>query len=141
MFVRIGADLFEATEIAAVCHGPSSWQTTIVLRSGHECVVGQEFEDALDDLTAAGLLEDPQSAVLPSLEPDEREELSHLAGLGFRWIARDADGKAYAYRGLPTFDGAYWNSDLAGDSTVRLSGAYDFVDADALKPWSIEDLL
>ena len=78
---------------------------------------------------------------MPKLEPDEREELKHLALLGFGWIARDADGKLFSYKDYPKREGGYWTGSLVSSETVRLSGDFDFVAADAAKPWAIEDLL
>ncbi len=42
------------------------------------------------------------------LEADEEAELQDLLDKGFRWIARDKDGKAYAYCGKPELFGACW---------------------------------
>lgn len=141
MLIRIGDEFFEAAEIAAVRPAASASKTVLVLRCGRECTILRDYEDALGDLAAAGLLADPESMAMPKLEPEEREELSHLAHLGFRWIARDADGKIYAYRDFPSWDGGYWSTALTTSDTVRLDNDYDFVEATAHKPWSIEELL
>lgn len=141
MLIRIGDEFFEAAEIAAVRPAASASKTVLVLRCGRECTILRDYEDALGDLAAAGLLADPESMAMPKLEPEEREELKHLALLGFGWIARDGDGKLFAYRDFPTREGVYWTSGLAGSDTVRLDGDFDFVAADATKPWAIEDLL
>lgn len=141
MLVKIGDGFFESAEIAAVMPAAAGSKTELTLRSGRSCQVPVEYEDALADLAGAGLLNDPYTLVLPKLEPGEREELKHLALLGFGWIARDGDGKLFAYRDFPTREGVYWTSGLAGSDTVRLDGDFDFVAADATKPWAIEDLL
>lgn len=44
------------------------------------------------------------------LKREELEELAALFGDGFRWAARDRDGKAFAYKDKPTKGRACWQA-------------------------------
>ena len=91
-------------------------------------------------LIDAGLIADPDSELLPELTPEEEEELRHLYALGFTWMARDIDGKLYAYKDRPKPDGAYWAAADTSDYT-RITGHFNFVDPQGPEPWLIQALL
>lgn len=67
-----------------------------------------------DEIAAAvallGLLAPPEEPET-DLEPEELEELAALFGAGFRWAARDRDGKVFAYKDKPTKGRSCWQSD------------------------------
>ena len=142
MLVKIGDGLFDPAEIVGVLPSESSvYRTTLLLRGDRRCTVRGGADEITEDLIAAGLFADPEGPALPELSPEERDELKHLGQLGFGWIARDGDGKLFAYRDFPQREGVYWCGSLAGSETLRLSCDYDFVKAEDANPWAIEDLL
>ena len=139
MLVKIGDGLFDPGEVVSV-YPAGSCTSHLVLRNGTECPVRGAFDDVTEDLIDAGLFPDPDVSTLPQLSPEEAEELRHLYALGFTYIARDKDGKLYAYSDLPKKSGAYWTGTDIGDQK-RMTGAFDFVDSEAEEPVLISSLL
>ena len=139
MLVKIGDGLFDPGEVVSV-YPAGSCTSRLILRNGAECPVRGAFDDVTEDLIDAGLFPDPEVSTGPHLTTEEAEELRHLYALGFTYIARDKDGKLYAYSDLPKKSGAYWTGPDFGDQK-RMTGAFDFVDAESEKPWLISQLL
>ena len=146
MLVRIGDGWYDPEEVVGIfpeelLRAGGNGQAVVLLRGARNGIcLGCGMDDAVEDLIAAGLIADPAASTVPKLSPEETEELQHLYALGFNWIARDADGKLYAYGDRPKLDGAYWTAPDPSASH-RMQGDFDFVDAPGQQPWAIVDLL
>lgn len=146
MLVRIGDCFVDPEQIQAVrdMFVPALDETPtveIILANG-ECFEAQaamdETEAALID---AGVIENPypeDELETPALSDNERIELEALDAQGYEYIARDADGKLYAYKCEPgRADGYYFARGAA--EAEKVEGAFDCVDFD--EAWSILFLL
>lgn len=140
MLVKIGDGWYDPEKVVGIY--PEAYGEAAVLLRGvaARILLGCSIDDAQEDLIAAGLIADPRATTAPRLTPDEEAELQHLYALGFSWIARDADGKLYAYGDRPKLDGVYWTA-FDATSSHRMQGDFDFVDAPGQQPWAIVDLL
>ena len=84
------------------------------------------FAELVDILTAQELMTGEE----PEISDDLYEALMDLHNKGYAWVARDRDGKMYAYLGKPEKDGAYW-ADLHPDQTIQLiNPLYDDLDGE-----------
>ena len=140
MLVNIGDGLFDPSEVVALYPLGDGHQSRLVLRNGAVCPVISSYDEAKEDLSEAGIYIDPKNPPVPKLTTEEHEELSHLYALGFTYIARDADGRLYAYSDPPRKSGAYWTGTDNGDQK-RMQGDFDFITEDAAEPWLISALL
>ena len=142
MLVKIGNAYIDPAEVVAMRGVPANEldpaYVEIELRSGSSILIYCEMAEADEIMIEAGMIADP--AANPILELEEVDELKHLLGLGFHWIARDGDGKIYAYKDKPLREGISWSAGIA-QAPLRLSGTYDFCDAADLEPWAIEALI
>ena len=69
---------------------------------------------------------------------EEQTELSALDAQGYEYIARDIDGKLYAYKSEPGREGGYY---YAPGATAPEKVVGDFLCVDADEAWSISFLL
>lgn len=76
----------------------------------------------------------------PILTEEERVILQNVYDAGYKFVARDKDGKLWAFRNEPTFDGYYWN-DGTTDAVKIKDVEMDFLTWDAEKAPSIAFLL
>jgi hypothetical protein len=74
----------------------------------------------------------------PELTENERSELAALDANGYEYIARDADGKLYAYKCEPGRADGYYFARGASEAE-KVEGAFDCVDFG--ETWSIPFLL
>lgn len=114
----------------------------VQLRHGNSMWIRATMDEAEAALIDAGYIENPypEEDEPPELTEEEREVLSGLYDRDFEYMARDADGKLYAFRDKPEKDGAYWNS-IEGDRAEWIDEGFDFVAYEDEKPWSIAYLL
>lgn len=146
MLIKIGDCFVDPEQIHAVrdMFVPALDQTPtieIILANG-ECF---DVETAMDEAEAAlidaGVIENPypeDELETPALSDNERIELEALDAQGYEYIARDADGKLYAYKCEPgRADGYYFARGAA--EAEKVEGAFDCVDFD--EAWSVLFLL
>lgn len=129
MLIRIRESFIDPAEIAVVRRAVDCTCPTldITLHCGVSCFVEgtvKELEDALID---AGWLINPR-AEMPNLTDAEVDELVQLDAAGYRFIARDKDGKLYAYRNKPDYDGAYWTDPLCPQDPLWINDRSDELD-------------
>lgn len=82
---------------------------TVYLASGSKLTAKateKEIAAAAALLGPLALPEEPEA----DFELEELEELATLFGAGFRWAARDRDGKAFAYKDKPTKGRSCWQA-------------------------------
>ena len=147
MLIKIGDAWIDPEEIAMIndsydSHLEAQPQICIHLRHGSGTWIHSTMDEAEAALIDAGYIENPypEEDEPPELTEEEREVLSGLYDRDFEYLARDADGKLYAFRDKPEKDGAYWNS-AEGDRAERIDEDFDFVVYEDEKPWSIAYLL
>lgn len=113
----------------------------IQLRSGGNVWITATMDEAEAALIDAGVIENPYPDAddePPELTENERSELAALDANGYEYIARDADGKLYAYKCEPGRADGYYFARGASEAE-KVEGAFDCVDFG--EAWSIAFLL
>jgi hypothetical protein len=143
MLIKIGNAWVDPQEIAAffpTADLPSTPKIGIILHSGGNVWTESTMDEAEAALIDAGYIENPYPENdTPDLTDGEVEVLLDLYHRDFEYLARDADGKLYAFRDKPEKEGAYWNS--FANKAEPVDEGFDFVDYEDEKPWSIAYLL
>ena len=146
MLVKIGDCFVDPEQIQAVrdmfVPGRDEMPTVEIILPGPTCFRAEAtIDEAEAALIDAGVIENPYSEAeleAPALNDNERIELEALDAQGYVYIARDADGKLYAYKCEPgRADGYYFARGAA--EAEKVEGAFDCVDFD--EAWSILFLL
>ncbi len=147
MLIKIGNYFVDPTEIAAVggefadidgIHYINIW-----LRKNEQSVlVESTMDEAEAALIDADVIEDPADDPM-ALIVEEMELLEQLDDEGYHFLARDRDGKLFAYRHMPTYDGAYWNPETPVNDEVKALNrdACPFVTVDDAAPFDIREVL
>lgn len=143
MFVKIGDAWFNPDEITAISL-PSDMKDPakiiVTLRQGVSVWPDATMDEAEAVLIDAGYIENPYPENdTPDLTDGEVEVLHDLYHRDFEYLARDADGKLYAFRDKPEKEGAYWNS--FANKAEPVDEGFDFMSFEDEKPWSIASLL
>ena len=135
MLIKIGDALVNPEEIAAMREEIDNVDKArhIVTRfknAGDDFVIEGTMDEAEAALIDAGVIENPYPEAedeAPALSEEESAELRALHDLGCDYIARDADGRVYAYKEQPVQDDGYF---FAPGSTqpVKADAAYAFLD-------------
>ena len=153
MLIKIGSAFIDPEEIAAITPDrgdgqdayQSSTQICITLRHGGSFWIDAPMDEAEAALIDAGAIENPyedQDGDRPELTEGELAVLRDLESDGYNYLARDKDGKLYAFRNRPEYDGAYWSDPGAGSAGVlRVHEDFDFIDTGAEEPAEIYRLL
>lgn len=142
MLIKIGDCWVDPNEIAAIfptADLPSTPKVGITLRSGGSTWVEATMDEAEAALIDAGVIEDPAADAPPELTEEECAELQDFYDQGFEYLARDADGRLFAYKGKPGREGGYFYA-IGSTQPVAVGGAFTFIDS-ADDPWSIPFLL
>lgn len=146
MLIKIGDCFVDPEQVQAVrdMFVPALDETPtveIILANG-ECFEAQAtMDEAEAALIDAGVIENPypeDELEAPALSIEEQTELSALDAQGYEYIARDIDGKLYAYKGEPGREGGYYYAPGA-TAPEKVVGGFLFVDPD--EAWSIPFLL
>jgi len=143
MFVKIGDAWFNPDEITAISL-PSDMKDPakiiVTLRQGVSVWPDATMDEAEAALIDAGYIENPYPENdTPDLTDGEVEVLHDLYHRDFEYLARDADGKLYAFRDKPEKEGAYWNS--FANKAEPVDEDFGFISFEDEKPWSIAYLL
>lgn len=152
MLIKIGSALIDPNEIAAIVPDredgltdiEQATQICITLRHGSSFWIDAPMDEAEAALIDAGVIENPYPEPAgPELDDEELAKLRDLETDGYRFLARDKDGKLFAFRRRPEHDGAYWNdpSINAAAGTLRIHEGFDFIDSDDEEPHDIALLL
>lgn len=147
MLIKIGDCFVDPEEIALIRGdepdpvndpGPGD-MLMIQLRGGAGVWITATMDEAEAALIDAGVIENPYPEAedeAPVLSEEETAELRAMRDLGCDYIARDADGRVYAYKEQPVQDDGYF---FAPGSTqpVQVTNAYTFLDTgEAMSiPW------
>lgn len=140
MLKKLGNVYIDPEEIAAVEFDPVGGQPAIHLLTGSVIFCEVSEPELVAVMTELGLLPDTRPPeTLAVLSDYEEDELRHLYAMGFSWIARDKDGKAWAYKSRPELLGAYWEADEG--PAAKLVCKYDFLEPGGTAPMEIMSLL
>ena len=146
MLIKIGDCFVDPEQVQAVRNmfvpGRDETPTVEIILPGPTCFLAEAtIDEAEAALIDAGVIENPypeDELEAPALSDNERIELEALDAQGYEYIARDADGKLYAYKCEPgRADGYYFARGAA--EAEKVEGAFDCVDFD--EAWSILFLL
>ena len=140
MLIKIGKVYVDPEEVAAL-EFDATMYVTFHLKTGTVITASASEREVEEVLMGAGLLQDDRPAeAFIELTVEESDELRHLYAIGCSWIARDKDGKAYAYKARPKLVGAYWEAD-DGHPAALLEADYDFLEPGGDAPLEILALL
>lgn len=118
MLIKIGSALVDPEEIVAIkpypdgnfdCHDHSVL-INIILRNSTSFLTDSTMDEAEAALIDAGVVTDltPDHDPVSPLTDAEVEKLCELKSDGYKYLARDKDGKLYAFRHKPKYGGFYW---------------------------------
>lgn len=110
MLVKIGDCFVEPSEIAMVVDSYDSHvevkpMICIHLRCGASHWIHSTMDEAEAALIDAGVMEDLTCDELSALTEAELAKLSELQDNGYKYLARDGDGKLFAYMSKPNSGG------------------------------------
>lgn len=156
MLIKIGSALIDPEEVVAILPGleerafeyESAPNIRMDFRSGGSVLVDATMDEAEAALIDAGVMTDltddpPQDEeAAPALSAFEIEELCKLYENEYRYMARDKDGKLYAYRRKPEYGGFYWSDPGPGGAgALQVCDGFEFIGEDDSEPTEISKLL
>ena len=151
MLIKIGSALIDPSEIIAIKPYPDDYlKINVILRNTFSILTDASMDEAEAALIDAGVVTDltddpPQDEeAAPALSAFEIEELCKLYENEYRYMARDKDGKLYAYRRKPEYGGFYWSDPGpggAGALQVCDFAGFKFIGEDDSEPTKISELL
>lgn len=146
MLIKIGDCFVDPEQIQAVrdmfVPGRDEAPTVEIILPGPTCFRAEAtIDEAEAALIDAGVIENPypeDELEALALTENERIELAGLDAQGYEYIARDIDGKLYAYKGEPGRESGYY---YAPGATFPEKVNWDFVFVEPGEAWSIPFLL
>ena len=116
-----------------------------MLRNTYSILTDATMDEAEDALIDAGVVTDltaeqeADESPIPPLHDEELAKLTELASDGYKYLARDKDGKLYAFRHKPKYGGFYWD-DPDPAPALQVDGL-TFISEDDKEPTEISNLL
>ena len=150
MLIKIRNTLIDPEEVQTVTpdRNEEREQVLIGFKGGCSCWIEGTMEEAEAALINAGVMIDPAAdpeeneTPLPELDAMELWKLGDLNAAGFRYLARDKDGKLYAFRHKPVFDGFYWSNPEPGSADApQVFVSFSFINWDDNEPFEISRIL
>lgn len=140
--IKIGHAWVDMGSVSAICENRSESGYSMFLNSGR--IIGLPDvteEEVIQVLEVCGLIEGDAPAVdMAVFTVDELVELEETFRHGLRWIAKDSDGKTFAYRLKPEKDSHTWADDEV--TVYRLkAGDYDALSFEDSEPVDLMDVL
>ncbi len=133
MLIKIGDAWVDPEEIAMINDSYDSHleihpQICIHLRNGSGTWIHSTLDEAEAALIDAGYIENPypEDDPAPELSAEERVELEAFDAQGFAWLARDEDGKVFAYKEKPALEDGYFFTP-GSSQPVQAAGAFSFL--------------
>lgn len=149
MLIKIGNALVDPNEIAVIqpdrnerlSDDDKSTHILIELRNGGSIWIEASMDKAEAALINAGVVTDltADHDPVPPLTDAEVEKLYELKSDGYKYLARDKDGKLYAFRHKPKYGGFYW--DDPDPAPALLVSGLSFVSEEDEEPTEISKLL
>lgn len=144
--IQIGNSYFDRDSVIAVLPQPDGETVSVCVKWGRIFRVKIEPGERLDGiLDRYGMLEPP--ADLPPdpaglLTDAEVVELSCAQVEGYAYVAKDQDGRVYAFKVMPEKRGAYWETPVGYSiDPHRLLGDYACLSFEDKEPVEIAQLL
>lgn len=148
--IRVGGAILNENFIAAICPvnddgiivpAEVATLTVVSLSSGEKIAIEAPMSEACGALERVGYLESATAFLPNSFAPGELDELRTKYEEGFRFAARDDDGKAYAFSAMPTKGKASWINDDDVSTVIRLYNDYLALSFSDAQPLDIGSLL
>lgn len=122
--------------------------TKVRLLSGRSLQLEIPFKEAIKDLFANGIIYQDHNDLADDLtDADEGFTAAEVAELrrayksGYHYVARDKDGKVYAFVDEPVRHGAYWDCrSLDNPGNMRLDQPYQCIRWDIDQPLCIDSI-
>lgn len=155
MLIKIGSALIDPEEIAAISPYRDESMSDVE-KSTHVCVVFKRNDSLWIDATMdeaeaalidAGVVTDlvaddgTDEEPVPLITHEEKVQLYELEEEGYKYLARDRDGKLYAFRRKPENGGFYWSDPGPGSAGALQVIGFNFVSEDDEEPTEIGLLL
>lgn len=140
--IRLGNYIINEDVIVAMRPSDDGDATMIQLKYSAEIQVNVPFEEIVGCLVAAGILPDAVSVDLIQVSGADALTLARLHRDGFRYLARDFDGKLFAYKSAPYKRTLEWHP--AGDDEGvprRVKEGFSVVTWDDDQPLNITVIL
>lgn len=149
MLIKIGDAWIDPQEIAMIndsydSHLEVQPQICIHLRHGSGTWIHSTMDEAEAALIDAGLIEEPTCDEPPELTEAELTKLSQLYDNGYKYLARDGDGKLFAYMAKPNSDGIGFYPSSFTEKAAQVFEAFNFLVpgawleiAEALNGWTL----
>lgn len=115
--------------------------TSILLKYTAEIRIEMPFEEAVGCFIEAGILPGAAGTDVVQVPSEDVLALTQLHREGFRYLARDYDGKLFAYGRAPSKGVLGWRADDREGSPKRVSKGCAFVTWDDEQPLSITAML
>jgi len=132
MLIKIGDAWVDPEEIVGVREDPfltqKPWLRIRFRHDSSEMLVNTTLDEAEAALIDAGYIENPypEDDPAPELSAEERVELEAFDAQGFAWLARDEDGKVFAYKEKPALEDGYFFTP-GSTQPVQAAGAFSFL--------------
>ena len=135
MLVKIGDCWVDPQEIALIRGdepGPdyqpnAGSQLLIQLRRGAGIWITATMDEAEAALIDAGVIEDPVYDELPELTAEEDAKAQALFDAGYEYLARDEDGKLFAYKFEPVENQGFYMPGSPAEKAERIDRFFDFI--------------
>lgn len=133
MLIKIGDAWVDPEEIVAMREtiddvDKTRYVITRFKNAGDDLLIEATLDEAEAALIDAGYIENPypEDGLAPELSAEERVELEAFDAQGFAWLARDEDGKVFAYKEKPALEGGYFFTP-GSSQPVQAAGAFSFL--------------
>ncbi len=133
MLIKIGDAWVDPEEIVAMREtiddvDKTRYVITRFKNASDDLLIEATLDEAEAALIDAGYIENPypEDDPAPELSTEERVELEAFDAQGFAWLARDADGKVFAYKEKPALENGYFFSPGA-TQPVQAVGDFAFL--------------
>lgn len=132
MLVKIGNSCVDPAEIVFIgdehADIDGTHYITVRFRGGGR---SQVFEATMDEAEAAlidaGVIEEPVYDEVPELTDEEDAKAQALFDAGYKYLARDEDGKLFAYKFEPVENQGFYMPGSPAETAERIDRFFDFI--------------
>lgn len=142
--IRIGNAIINEDHIAAILTGDDidiAASSVLILKTGDVFPLGSSIEDVIDAFAAAGYVDPLPRQTAYVFTPEELVEMSSMYNSGFRFFAKDADGRVYAYTTRPRKGSKSWIEDASETQVRRLDCHYSTLYFEMAEPLDLAEVL
>ena len=127
MLIKIGDCWVDPKEIAAFQESDPNREIMITLRGTEILYVHTTMDEAEAALIDAGVIEDPTFDEPPELTDEEDAKAQALFDAGYKYLARDEDGKLFAYKFEPVENQGFYMPGSPAETAERIDRFFDFI--------------